>query len=159
MSPRWGSTPRLTDWLTVSRNVTLTLTCWAMGADRILFWGELENLLTRLGSSRGLYIKILMGPWTVFKSWTWESFSPIVPDTEWILSLPKCAMSGIVKEVMIFFFDRSNFGGVWSTYVSFHYLPSGSLRIVLRSWHPSPLRMERCKPYRNTQDTTLILHF
>jgi hypothetical protein len=25
MSPRWGSTPRLTDWLTVSRNVTLTL--------------------------------------------------------------------------------------------------------------------------------------
>jgi hypothetical protein len=23
MSPRWGSTPRLTDWLTVSRNVTL----------------------------------------------------------------------------------------------------------------------------------------
>jgi hypothetical protein len=26
MSPRWGSAPRLTDWLTVSRNVTLTLT-------------------------------------------------------------------------------------------------------------------------------------
>jgi hypothetical protein len=26
MSPRWGSTPRLTDWLTVSRNMTLTLT-------------------------------------------------------------------------------------------------------------------------------------
>jgi hypothetical protein len=26
MSPRWGSTPRLTDLLTVSRNVTLTLT-------------------------------------------------------------------------------------------------------------------------------------
>jgi hypothetical protein len=26
MSPRWGSTPRLTDWPTVSRNVTLTLT-------------------------------------------------------------------------------------------------------------------------------------
>jgi hypothetical protein len=25
MSPRWGSTPRLTDWLTVGRNVTLTL--------------------------------------------------------------------------------------------------------------------------------------
>jgi hypothetical protein len=25
MNPRWGSTPRLTDWLTVSRNVTLTL--------------------------------------------------------------------------------------------------------------------------------------
>jgi hypothetical protein len=25
MSPRWGSTPRLTDWLTVSRNVTLTV--------------------------------------------------------------------------------------------------------------------------------------
>jgi hypothetical protein len=25
MRPRWGSTPRLTDWLTVSRNVTLTL--------------------------------------------------------------------------------------------------------------------------------------
>jgi hypothetical protein len=24
ISPRWGSTPRLTDWLTVSRNVTLT---------------------------------------------------------------------------------------------------------------------------------------
>jgi hypothetical protein len=29
MSPRRGSTPRLTGWLTVSRNVTLTLThCW-----------------------------------------------------------------------------------------------------------------------------------
>jgi hypothetical protein len=26
MKPRWGSTPRLTDWLTVSQNVTLTLT-------------------------------------------------------------------------------------------------------------------------------------
>jgi hypothetical protein len=26
MSPRWGSTPRLTDWLTVSRNVTSTST-------------------------------------------------------------------------------------------------------------------------------------
>jgi hypothetical protein len=26
-SSRWDSTPRLTDWLTVSRNVTLTLTC------------------------------------------------------------------------------------------------------------------------------------
>jgi hypothetical protein len=26
MSPRWGSTPRLTDWLSVSRNVTFTLT-------------------------------------------------------------------------------------------------------------------------------------
>jgi hypothetical protein len=25
MGPRWGLTPRLTDWLTVSRNVTLTL--------------------------------------------------------------------------------------------------------------------------------------
>jgi hypothetical protein len=25
MSPKWGSTPRLTDLLTVSRNVTLTL--------------------------------------------------------------------------------------------------------------------------------------
>jgi hypothetical protein len=26
MSPRWGSTPRRTDWLTVGRNVTLILT-------------------------------------------------------------------------------------------------------------------------------------
>jgi hypothetical protein len=26
MGPRWGSIPRLTGWLTVSRNVTLTLT-------------------------------------------------------------------------------------------------------------------------------------
>jgi ABC-type nitrate/sulfonate/bicarbonate transport system ATPase subunit len=26
MGPRWGSIPRLTDWLTVSRNVILTLT-------------------------------------------------------------------------------------------------------------------------------------
>jgi hypothetical protein len=26
MSTRWGSTPRLTDWLTLSRKVTLTLT-------------------------------------------------------------------------------------------------------------------------------------
>jgi hypothetical protein len=26
MGPRWGSTPRLTDWLTVSRNVTWTWT-------------------------------------------------------------------------------------------------------------------------------------
>jgi hypothetical protein len=27
MSPRWGLTPRLADWLIVSRNMTLTLTC------------------------------------------------------------------------------------------------------------------------------------
>jgi hypothetical protein len=33
MSPRWGSTPRLTDWLTVSRNVTLTLTCVETGSN------------------------------------------------------------------------------------------------------------------------------
>jgi hypothetical protein len=26
VNPRWGSTPRFTDWLTVNRNVTLTLT-------------------------------------------------------------------------------------------------------------------------------------
>jgi hypothetical protein len=29
MSPRWGSTPRLTDLLTVSRNVTLTVNQFA----------------------------------------------------------------------------------------------------------------------------------
>jgi hypothetical protein len=34
MSPRWGSTPRLTDWLTVSRNVTLTLTCMSQSSSR-----------------------------------------------------------------------------------------------------------------------------
>jgi hypothetical protein len=33
MSPRWGSTPRLTDWLTVSRNVTLTLTLFRIRSD------------------------------------------------------------------------------------------------------------------------------
>jgi hypothetical protein len=32
MSPRWGSTPRLTGWLTVSRNVTLTLTLTAQSS-------------------------------------------------------------------------------------------------------------------------------
>jgi hypothetical protein len=31
MISRWGSTPRLTDWLTVSRNVTLTLTNQQLG--------------------------------------------------------------------------------------------------------------------------------
>jgi hypothetical protein len=30
MSPRWGSTPRRTDRLTVGRNVTLTLTLTAL---------------------------------------------------------------------------------------------------------------------------------
>jgi hypothetical protein len=35
MSPRWGSTPRLTDWLTVSRNVTLTLTLTIMMTHRL----------------------------------------------------------------------------------------------------------------------------
>jgi hypothetical protein len=33
MSPTWGSTPTLTDWLTVSRNVTLTLG-WLVNEDK-----------------------------------------------------------------------------------------------------------------------------
>jgi hypothetical protein len=45
------------------------------------------------------------------------------------------------------FSDRPYFGGIWTTYVNFHYLPSGSLRAVLRGWNPSLVRMERCKPY------------
>jgi hypothetical protein len=45
MDPRWGSIPRLTDWLTVSRNVTLTLTwhrecqewpCWLVAGCKLL---------------------------------------------------------------------------------------------------------------------------
>jgi hypothetical protein len=35
MGPRWSSTQRLTDWLTVSRNVTLTLTL-----DRLIFFSS-----------------------------------------------------------------------------------------------------------------------
>jgi hypothetical protein len=40
MSLRWGSTPRLTDWLTVSYNVTLTLTFDEpqMGLDTKTYW-------------------------------------------------------------------------------------------------------------------------
>jgi hypothetical protein len=44
MSPRWGSTPRLTDWLTVSRNVTLTnwnSSCSVRG--RYLYLGNREK--------------------------------------------------------------------------------------------------------------------
>jgi hypothetical protein len=37
MSRRRGSTPRLTDWLAVSRNVTLTLTLWVSSA--VGSWG------------------------------------------------------------------------------------------------------------------------
>jgi hypothetical protein len=37
MSPRWGSTSRLTDWPTVSRNVTLTLTLTFAYLPRLLF--------------------------------------------------------------------------------------------------------------------------
>jgi hypothetical protein len=40
MSPIWGSTPRLTGWLTVSRNVTLTLTLTAIGGD----WEEMATV-------------------------------------------------------------------------------------------------------------------
>jgi hypothetical protein len=38
MSPRWSSTPRLTDWLTVSRNVTLTLTWESTDGAMIQLW-------------------------------------------------------------------------------------------------------------------------
>jgi hypothetical protein len=39
MSPRWGSTPRLTDWLIVSRNVTSTSTGLVADIKReILVW-------------------------------------------------------------------------------------------------------------------------
>jgi hypothetical protein len=37
MGPRWGSIPRLTDWLTVSRNMALTLT-WVLHSDRLIDW-------------------------------------------------------------------------------------------------------------------------
>jgi hypothetical protein len=44
MSPRWGSIPRLTDWLTVSRNVTLTLT-WNISRTKT----RMEQVLGSLG--------------------------------------------------------------------------------------------------------------
>jgi hypothetical protein len=63
MSPRWGSTPRLTDWLTISRKVTLTLTwLWrderepsAWGHDwATLFLGDVNTgtWSSRLGESQ-----------------------------------------------------------------------------------------------------------
>jgi hypothetical protein len=52
MSPRWGSTPRLTDWLTVSRNVTLT---WLVRNEecryKLLPTKEIEKFLIRYTSS------------------------------------------------------------------------------------------------------------
>jgi hypothetical protein len=44
MSPRWGSTPRQTDWLTVSRNMTLTLTEPVTVAE----WSKAWTVLARL---------------------------------------------------------------------------------------------------------------
>jgi hypothetical protein len=49
MSPRWGSTPRLTDWLTVSRNVTLTLTWLWLETTSVCIWPENRRVPTRQG--------------------------------------------------------------------------------------------------------------
>jgi hypothetical protein len=48
MSPRWGSTPRLTDWLTVSRNVTLTLVIFqpVLSSERALSQAQDSNCQT-----------------------------------------------------------------------------------------------------------------
>jgi hypothetical protein len=47
MSPRWGATVRLTDCLTVSRNVTLTLTVvWPGVVEGIRLSVWLENSVT-----------------------------------------------------------------------------------------------------------------
>jgi ABC-type nitrate/sulfonate/bicarbonate transport system ATPase subunit len=53
MSSRWGSTPRLTDWLTVSRNVTLTLTYEAI--ERVCSQSVLriEKLVAEAGDQFG----------------------------------------------------------------------------------------------------------
>jgi hypothetical protein len=63
MSPRWGSNPRLSDWLTVSRNVTLTLTWYSRPLCSWVIWirepgppgsGSLESQAVKYGhESRG----------------------------------------------------------------------------------------------------------
>jgi hypothetical protein len=57
MSPRWGSTPRFTDWLTVSRNVTLTLTAhhWPVELPRPIINGSKTAVMYVTGS---LYISV-----------------------------------------------------------------------------------------------------
>jgi hypothetical protein len=47
MGPRWGSIPRLTDWLTVSRNVTLTLTPWPAADTHLMKLQRLRNRVLR----------------------------------------------------------------------------------------------------------------
>jgi hypothetical protein len=49
MTPRWGSIPRLTDWLAVSHNVTLTL--------------RLDKLVADTGESAGTQSKGNVGSW------------------------------------------------------------------------------------------------
>jgi hypothetical protein len=50
MSPRLGLTPRLTDWLTVSRNVTLTLTLTWVAVRELLWFIHCDLLLLEAGS-------------------------------------------------------------------------------------------------------------
>jgi hypothetical protein len=47
MSPRWGSIPRLTDWLTVSCNVTLTLTLTRILQSRVEAWSNTSTVVSR----------------------------------------------------------------------------------------------------------------
>jgi hypothetical protein len=44
MSPRWGSTPRLTDWLTVVRNVTLTLWVTSTVGSQLIHLGSSSEI-------------------------------------------------------------------------------------------------------------------
>jgi hypothetical protein len=50
MSPRWGSTPRLTDWLPVSRNMTLTLNWESSVGNRQLISGAASPIHLIVGS-------------------------------------------------------------------------------------------------------------
>jgi hypothetical protein len=51
MSPRWGYTPRLTCWPTVSRNVTLTLSLQTVKG-QIARWGTVKKTPDRRGSEQ-----------------------------------------------------------------------------------------------------------
>jgi hypothetical protein len=74
MSPRWGSTPRLTEWLTVSRTVTLTLTIhWPS----VAMWLRFENSQSSAGVPSELLIKNWRVSWGSSRRW-WRRHSVFV---------------------------------------------------------------------------------
>jgi hypothetical protein len=70
MIPRWGSMPRLRDWLTVSRNVTLTLT------STLLFF-IIITVITIMENNIELVSFVLLSTYP----WRWYKCSVMYPST------------------------------------------------------------------------------